>query len=529
MAKRVLITEPLAQAGIDLLRQSCQVTVCLSPSPEALVGMIGDYEALIVRSATKVTAHVLAAGTRLVVVGRAGTGVDNVDLEAATRRGVVVVNAPTSNTVAVAEHTMALMLCLARHICQADAGLHAGKWQKHGLMGTELRDKVLGIIGLGRVGSMVASRAKGMEMRVIAYDPFISPEKAAQLDVELVGFDELLPRADYVSVHTPVTERTRGMIGARELALMKPGARFINCARGGLVVEEDLVRALTDGRIAGAALDVFEDEPHVNPALAQCANLILTPHLGASTEEAQASASLQVAREVSDVLEGRPPRYAVNVLALSPEEAAFLRPYLDLANRMGRFYAQFARNNLARLEVIYAGDVTGHDTSPITAAALAGLLAEVSDEPVNVVNAPLLARDRGLVVSEVRTSEAQDFSGLITLRAQSTSGEHTLSGTVMRGQPHIVRIDDFWLDFVASGLLLVSEHAEQPGVIGQMGTLLGEAGISISFVQVGRRQKGGYGVMVLGLDDRLSPETLERVMAMPSVRSARLIELADKL
>ena len=525
MAKRVLVTEPLAQAGIDLLKESCQVTVHLFPSLDELIGMIGDYEALIVRSATKVTAHVLMAGKRLVVVGRAGTGVDNVDLETATRRGIIVVNAPTSNTVAVAEHTIALMLCLARHICQANATLHAGKWQKQGLIGTELRGKVLGIVGLGRVGSTVALRAQGMEMRVIAYDPFISPEKATQLNVELVGLDELLSQADYVSIHTPATERTRGMIGARELALMKPSARLINCARGGLVVEEDLVRALTEGRIAGAALDVFEDEPHINPALMQCPNLILTPHLGASTEEAQVSAALEIAREVSDVLEGRPPRYAVNVLALSSEEATFLRPYLDLAQRMGKFYAQFAENNLTRLEITCAGDLAGHDTAPITASMLAGLLAEVSDEPVNTVNALLVARDRGLIINEVRTSEAQDFAGLITLRAQSTRGEHTLSGTVMRGQPHIVRIDEFWLDFVASGLLLVSEHIEQPGVIGQMGTLLGEAGISISFVQVGRRQKGGYGVMVLGLDDRLSPETLQRVKALPSVRSARLIEL----
>ena len=525
MAKRVLVTEPLAQAGIDLLRESCEVAVRLSPSPEELQGVIGEYEALIVRSATKVTASVLSAGSRLIVVGRAGTGVDNVDLDAATRRGIVVVNAPTSNTVAVAEHTMALMLCLARHICQANASLHAGQWKKQGLMGSELRDKVLGLIGLGRVGAMVASRAKGMEMRVIAHDPFISPERAAQLEVQLVGLEELLARSDYVSVHAPSTERTRGMIGARELALMNPSARLINCARGGLVVEKDLAQALRAGRLAGAALDVFDDEPQVNPELTQCPNLILTPHLGASTEEAQSGAALQVAREVADVLAGRPPRYPVNVLALSAEELAFLQPYMDLARRMGRFYAQFAENNLTHLEVTYAGEVTSHDTTLLTASVLTGLLAEAGEEQINLVNASLLAQDRGLVVSEVRTSAAQDFSGLITLRASSTTSEHVLGGAVMRAQPHSVRIDDFWLDFVATGLLLVSEHIERPGVIGQMGALLGEAGISISFVQVGRRERGGYGVMVLGLDDRLTPETLARVLALPSVRSARLIGL----
>jgi D-3-phosphoglycerate dehydrogenase / 2-oxoglutarate reductase len=530
MVKNVLIAEPLAEGGVRLLQSACRVETRVGLSPGELIGVIGDYDALIVRSATQVTAELLAAARRLVVIGRAGSGVDNIDLEAATRKGIVVVNAPTSNTVAVAEHTIALMLCLARPICQADAGMHAGRWEKRDLVGHELRYKVLGLVGLGRVGSAVAERARAFAMRVVAYDPFISPERAAQLEVQMLSLDELLARADYVSLHAPATERTRGMIAARELTLMRPSARLINCARGDLIAEAALAEALTSGRIAGAALDVYPDEPHINPALRRCPNLLLTPHLGASTTEAQDVAAVEVAQQVVDVLSGRPPRYPVNVLALSGEEMALARPYLDLAYRMGRFYAQFAQQNLSRVDLTFAGEVARHDTSrvvpnAITASALAGLLSEASEEPVNAVNAPVIARERGLIVNEVRTTEAQDLAGLITLEAQANGRRRLLAGTVLRGQPHIVRIDDYWIDVVASGLLLVSEHVEQPGVIGQMGTLLGEEGINISFVQVGRQARGGRGIMVVGVDDALSSRAMERVMAMPSIIDAWLVKL----
>ena len=525
MTKKVLVAEPFSPAGLKLLQETCEVTAYDKLSPEELLRCIGAYDALIVRSATKVTAEVLAAGKNLQVVGRAGAGVDNIDLDAATRRGILVVNAPDSNTVAVAEHTIGLMLCLARHLCRADATMHQGLWLKKELAGTELRDKVLGLVGLGRVGSAVAARARAMEMRLLAYDPFVSPERAAQLQVALVPLEELLTRADYVSLHAPSNERTRGMIGARELALMKPGAYLINCARGDLVVEEALIEALTTGRLAGAALDVFPHEPQVNPALRACPNLVLTPHLGASTIEAQDEAAIQVAQQVLDVFQGRPPRYPVNVMPLAGEDAALIRPYLDLAQRLGRFYAQFAQNNITRVELSYAGALAHHDTSLITSAALAGLLAGVSETPVNLVNARVIARDRGLAVSEVRTSEAQDFAELVTLRVQTTTGERLLAGAILRGQPHIVRIDAYWFDFEARGLLLVSEHLEQPGVIGQMGTVLGQEGISISFVQVGRQQRGGYGLMVMGLDDPLFPQALERVRALPSVRAVYTVQL----
>jgi len=525
MRNKVLITEPLAEAGIDVLRACCDVVVRLKPSPEELCALIADADALVVRSSTRVGAEALGAAKRLSVVARAGAGVDNIDVEAATRRGILVVNAPDSNTIAVAEHTIALMLCLARPICQADAGMHAGRWEKQSLVGHELRHKVLGLVGLGRVGAAVAERAQAFDMRIIAYDPFVSPERAAQLDVELRTLDDLLACADYISLHAPATERTRHMVAARELALMKPSARLINCARGDLIDEQALVEALTAGRIAGAALDVYPNEPEVSVALQRCPNLILTPHLGASTAEAQDVAAVEVAQQVVEVLEGRPARYPVNVLALSGEEMAFTRPYVDLAYRMGRFYAQFAQESLARVDITYAGEVSRHDTSLVTASALAGLLSEASEEPVNVVNAPLIARERGLVVNEVRTSEVQDLAGLITLQAQANGRTRLLAGTVLRDQPHIVRIDDYWIDVTAAGILLVSEHVEQPGVIGQMGTLLGEEGINISFVQVGRQARGGRGIMVVGVDDALSPRAMERIMAMPSIIDAWLVKL----
>ena len=525
MRNKVLITEPLAEAGIDVLRGCGDVAIRLKPSPEELCALIADADALVVRSATRVSAQVLAAAQRLVVVARAGSGVDNIDVEAATRRGILIVNAPDSNTIAVAEHTMALMLCLARPICQADAGMHAGRWEKQRLVGHELRHKVLGLVGLGRVGAAVAERARAFGMRVVAYDPFVSPERAAQLDVEMLSLDDLLTRANYVSLHAPSTERTRHMIGARELALMSPTARLINCARGDLIDESALVEALTAGRIAGAALDVYSNEPNVSAALQGCPNLLLTPHLGASTAEAQDVAAIEVAQQVVDVLAGRPARYPVNVLALSGEEMAVTRPYLDLAYRMGRFYAQFAQESLSRVDLTFAGEVSRHDTTLVTASALAGLLSEASEEPVNVVNAPIIARERGLVVTEARTSEVQDLAGLITLRAQANGRTRLLAGTVLRDQPHIVRIDDYWIDVTASGILLVSEHVEQPGVIGQMGTLLGEEGINISFVQVGRQARGGRGIMVVGVDDALSPRAMQRVMQMPSIIDAWLVKL----
>jgi len=522
---RVLVTESLARAGLDLLSQHAEVEVVDRPSSEALAEMIGEYDALVVRSRTRVTTEVIEAGDRLRVIGRAGTGVDNIDLESATRHGVLVVNAPNGNSVAVAEHTLGLMLALARHIPQGDSSVRLGRWDKSALMGTEVRGKVLGIIGMGRVGTAVATRAAALEMAVVAYDPFISTEHAARLSVRLVPLDELLRTADFVSLHVPATKLTLGLLGSRELALMKPTAMLINCARGGIVQEDALLDALEEGRIAGAALDVFSHEPLDDTRFLASKRLILTPHLGASTEEAQSSAALDVAEQVIAVLQGKVPRYPVNTVALSPEEMAEVGPYIDLAQRLGSLYAQIATGNLVGLELGYSGEIAKHGTQLVKAAALVGLLSHTSEETVNLINAEVVARERGIEVSEHRVPTAENFTSLLTLNAATTQGTRSLAGTVMRGQPHLVGFDDFWIDSILEGLLLVSEHIEQPGIIGRMGLMLGEAGVNISFVQVGRRGRGGHGVMVVGVDDAISDELLARIMTMPSIRTAWLVTL----
>ncbi len=522
---RVLVTEPLSQEGLARLREGAEADVREGLSPEELLDVIGEYEALIVRSRTRVTAELLEAGTRLQVVARAGSGVDNIDVEAATRRGIMVVNAPNGNTVAVAEHAMGLMLSLARHIPAADAAVKAGGWPKGGLLGSELRGKTLGILGLGRVGAALARRAAGFEMHLVAYDPFVTVEYASRLGVELLPLDDLLQHADVVSVHIPANERTRGLLDAAKLALMKPGAYLINCARGGIVDEEALAGALATGALAGAALDVFSHEPPGLSPLTTSARTVCTPHLGASTQEAQLSCTMDVVEQVLDVLNGRPARYPVNAPSLSGEEMESLGPYLDLATRLGSFYGQMAGDGLRRLELTYAGDLAKHETEMLRAAALAGFLRLIVEEPVNLVNAGTVAASRGIAVAERREPVAESYTNLLTLRAFTTMGEHAVSGSVVRGRPHAVCIDGFWLDFPLEGYLLLSEHTEQPGVLGRMGMLLGEAGVNVSFVQVGRWGRGSRGVMVLGLDEALPPGLLERIEALPSIQSVRLIRV----
>ncbi len=522
---RVLVTEPLSDEGLSRLREAVEVDVREGLSQEELVAAVAGYDALVVRSRTRVTAEVLAAGTRLRVVARAGAGVDNIDVEAATRRGILVVNAPHGNTVAVAEHTMGLMLALARHIPAADAATKAGRWPKGALVGGELRGKVLGIVGLGRIGSALARRAAAFEMRLVAYDPFVAAEQAARLGVEMVSLEDLLRQADFVSIHTPANERTRGLIDAGMLALMKPTARLINCARGGIVDEAALEQALAEGRLAGAGLDVFGQEPPTSPGLVHSPRTVCTPHLAASTAEAQEQCALDVVEQVLAVLSGRPARYPVNAPALSSEELAALGPYLELAARLGSFFAQMDGGALQRLEFVYAGEPARHDVALLRAAMLVGLLQLAVEEPVNLVNACAVAASRGLAIAERREPEAESYTNLLTIHAVTTEGERSATGSVVRGRPHVVGIDGFWLDFPLEGYLLLSEHIEQAGVLGRMGTLLGEAGVSISFVQVGRWGRGSRGVMVLGLDDPAPPGLLDRIREQPSIRSVRLVRV----
>jgi D-3-phosphoglycerate dehydrogenase len=521
---KVLVTDGLAEEGLALLRQAAEVDVRSGLTPPQLLETIGEYDALVVRSATKVTAEVIAAGEKLRVIARAGTGVDNIDVEAATRRGILVVNAPGGNTVAVAEHTLGLMLALARHIPQADSALRAGRWEKRHLEGVQLYNKTLGLIGLGRVGTAVATRAQALGMKVIAYDPFVSVDQAQRLNVRLCSLETLLAEADCVSIHAALTDHTRNLISREKLALMRPTAYLINCARGGIVDEEALSEALAQGSLAGAALDVFAREPlSADHPLLASPRVVITPHLGASTKEAQSQVSLDIAEQVIAILQGGMARYPVNAPALSAETLGRLGPYIDLASRLGSFYAQMAEASLHGVTLIYSGEIAEGETSPLSSATLMGLLAAISYEPVNLINALVIARERGLVVVEERRPTPQDFANAITLQVETAQGTRQVMGTLKRGEPHIVGINGYWLDFIARGDLLVTEHIEGPGVLGRVGTVLGDAGVNIAFVQVGRRERGGPGVMVLGLDDPVPPETLAQLQALPSLRSARFV------
>ena len=527
MAK-ILVADGVAEAGLAALRAAAEVDVVAKMGEAELAAAIGAYDGLIVRSATQVTENVIRAARRLAVIGRVGAGVDNIDLEAATRQGIVVVNAPYGNTISVAEHTFGLLLALVRHIPQADAALRAGRWEKKRCEGRQLRGKTLGVLGLGRVGTAVVRRAIAMEMTVLAHDPFVSAARIEQLGAVAVSREELLQRADYVTLHLPDSESTHGLIGERELALMKPGACLINCARGRLVDEGALVAALESGQLGGAALDVFVDEPlPPNHPLLKLEQVVLTPHLAGSTVEAQIDASVEVAHQVLDVIAGRMPHYPVNAPALPAEELAELGPYLDLAQRLGEFGIQFAGDNLKSVEMAGAGQLAVKRMDLMLSSTLVGLLRGAAEEQVNWVNAQWVAQERGIAVgvSHEPPHRTAGWSNLLELHVDGSSGEHLIAGSVLRGEPHIVQVDGYWLDFVAAGSLLVGEHVEQPGILGRMGTLLGEAGVNIHFVQVGRRERGGQGLLVLGLDDPLDESTRQAVLALPSARSAIVVKL----
>ncbi|HEY7524542.1 MAG TPA: phosphoglycerate dehydrogenase, partial [Candidatus Limnocylindrales bacterium] len=478
---------------------------------DELCSIIGGYEALVVRSQVAVDADLIAAGGRLVVVGRAGVGVDNVDLDAATRAGIVVVNAPTGNTIAAAEHTLALMLGLARRIAAADASIRRGEWRRSEFTGLELRGRVLGIVGLGKIGQAIADRARALEMTVLAADPFVTPDQAASHGVELLDLDALLSRVDVISVHVPLTRATKGLIGADALGRVKSGALLLNVARGGVVDEDALADALRSGRLAGAAVDVFEHEPPTDSPLLAAPNTILTPHLGASTAEAQVAVATEVADQVLDVLDGRSARYAVNAPLITPETARAIGPYLPLAETLGRFIAQFARVAPRTLTIEVAGELAAHDATPLAAAVLRGLLETVTTERVNLVNAGFLARARGIAVVERRTPRAGTYASLLTIGAESDAEPVTVAGTVAAGEPRIVRLGSYRLDMEPTEVMLITRHRDRPGMIGRIGTLLGEADVNISAMHVARTAPREDAFMILALDDDPPPSVAQAI------------------
>ena len=523
---RILISDPIDPEGIEFLRAQADVDIKTGLSTQELVEILGDYDALIVRSETQVSPEVVKAGTRLQVIGRAGIGVDNIDLDAATSRGIAVVNAPTGNTIAAVEHTMALMLALARNVPQAQHSLEQGHWSRSAFMGVEVRNKTLGIIGLGRVGSEVAKRAQSFAMHILAYDPFVSPDYSRILGVDLVQMDTLLAESDFVTIHVPLTDSTKQILGDRELAIMKPGSRLINVARGGLVDEEALLKALDEGKLAGAALDVFSKEPAQGNPLVSHPKVVATPHLGASTREAQREVAVEVAEQVLGVLRGEPARYTVNAPFLPPEVHAVVAPYLPVASLVGKLLTHLADGQFAGLNINYEGEIAQHETAILKSAVLAGLLAPVSTERVNLINAPQLAQRRGLKVTEQKSITAQEYGNLLTVTLDTSSGGTTMAGTSMRNEVHIVRINDYWLDMVVSvPYLLFIEHQDQPGSIGSVGTITGRNDINISFMEVGRLSPRGRAMMILGLDDPVPTQVLEEITAMNHIDTARLVRL----
>ena len=522
----VLVCDPLGAAGIDLLREHMKVDVKTGLSEAELVEIIGEYSAMIVRSGTQVTEAVIDAGHNLQVVGRAGVGTDNIDIEAATRRGIIVVNAPTANTIAAAEQAITLMLALARRVPQANDSLRHGRWERKKFVGVEVRNKVLGVVGLGRIGTEVAKRAQGLDMEIIAYDPYVSADHAARYDVQFMDLPDLLKQADFITLHTPLTPDTRHMINDETLATMKPTARLINCARGGLIDEEALLRALDEGRIAGAALDVFSSEPPpADYPLLRHSKVIVTPHLGGSTEEAQAGVALDIAQQVITVLDGRLPEYAVNAPIVPPETLETLAPYFDLAERLGRFYTQVVPGRIEQVRIVYAGELAQIDTTPIKAAVVKGLLESVIEDRVNMVNAHLIAKARGLTLIEEKHPGAEPFANIITLEITANGRERSIAGTIMRGIPHIVRVDEYWIDLVPDGYLLVCYNEDRPGMIGQVGTVLGRGDVNIAFMQVGRVIPRGRAMMVLGLDEPIPDPVLEDVMAMPGLYDVTQVKI----
>ena len=523
---RVLITDNVAAEGVDLLKKHVSVDVKRGLSPDELIATIPGYDALVVRSETKVTEPVIAAGDNLQVVARAGIGVDNIDLDAATRAGVAVVNAPIGNTVAAAEHTVALMLSLARNVPQAYASMKDGQWQRSAFMGIEVRNKTLGIIGLGRVGSEVARRAASFGMRLVAYDPFVSPDFASRLGVTVMSLDELLPQADFITLHTPLTAGTAKLISGPQLAKMKPGARLINVARGELVDEDALLEALENEQLAGVALDVFTNEPPGDLPLLKHPRLVATPHLGASTQEAQREVAIEAAEQVLLVLDGKPARNTVNAPFVPPEVHAILAPYVPVASMVGRLLTSMARGQFVGITLRYQGEVAEHNTAILKAAALVGLLGQVSGEAVNMINAPVLAQQRGLQITEQTSADSREYTSLITATLHTTADDITVAGTSLRDEPHLVRVNQYWMDVAPSvPYLLFVDNQDQPGVVGAVGTVAGQHNVNISFMEVGRIAPRGQAMMVLGLDDPVSEEALTAIRALPQVDDVRVVAM----
>jgi D-3-phosphoglycerate dehydrogenase len=521
---KVLISDKMSERAKEIFdARGIEVDVKTGMSEDELIACIGDYDGLAIRSATKATAKVLAAADNMKVIGRAGIGVDNVDIAAATARGIVVMNTPFGNAITTAEHAIAMMMALARQIPEANTSTQESKWEKSRFMGVEVTGKTLGLVGCGNIGSIVADRALGLKMKVVAFDPFLGEERAKEIGVQKVELDELLKRADFITLHTPMTDQTRGIIDAAAIAKTRPGVRIINCARGGLVVEADLKAALESGHVAGAALDVFESEPAKDNPLFGMENLVCTPHLGASTDEAQVNVAIQVAEQMSDFLLDGTVVNALNMASVSAEEAPRLAPYMKLAEQLGSFAGQLTESDLKSVTIEYAGHAAELNTKPLSAAALQGLLAPMLDS-VNMVNAPVMASERGIELSEVRTERAGDYQTLIRLTVVTNTQSRSVTGTLFGGnRPRVIDVKGVPLEAELRSHMLYVTNEDKPGLIGLLGTVLGDAGLNIATFQLGRADVGGDAIALVEVDQAVPADVLAKVAALPNVMQAKAL------
>jgi len=527
---KILVCDPISEMGIDILKKEAEFTVdvSLKLSEAEIIAIAGEYQAMVVRSETKITKGILEAAGQLKVIGRAGVGVDNIDVDYATKKGVLVINAPDGNTISACEHTMALMLALARFVPQADQSLRQHQWDRKKYTGIELRGKTIGILGFGKIGSAIAVRCQSFGMNVMAYDPYVTQDRGSKFNVQLADRETIYREADFITVHMPLTEETRNMIAKEQFAMMKPTTRVINVARGGIINEDDLYDAVKNGVIAGGAIDVWSTEPMTEHPLFDLPQMVITPHLGASTEEAQINVALDVVEEIRRVLVGLPVHSAVNIPFIQPEIMVKAKPFMALAEKLGKMASYIAEGPIQEANIKYIGHYQDLDLRPMTNTFLKGLLRPIMEDTVNYVNAPVIAKERGIKVNSVQSDEAGDYTNKMEVMVKGRDWSHRLSGTVFQnGEIHIVGIDDFTLDILPTGHLVLIPHIDQPRVVGPVGTVLGESDINIAGMQLGRQEQGGAALMVLMVDNAVDDAVLRKLMQIPAVDKASYLNFLD--
>lgn len=525
---KILVSDSLSEEGLKILTQSKDFVVDVKTGlkPAEIKEIIGAYDALVVRSSTKVTAEIIDAAKKLKIIGRAGVGLDNVDLKAATAKGIIVMNTPGGNTISTAEHTVSMILALSRNIPQADLSMKKNEWKRKDFMGVEVYQKTIGIIGLGRIGLEVAKRCQAFGMRIKGYDPYLSKDVADQLGIEMVSLDDLYANSDYITVHVPLTEETKNMISDKQFGMMKTGVRVFNCARGGIIDEKALMKNLESGKVAGAAFDVYLSEPPKDLELVKFKNVILTPHLGASTEEAQVNVAIEIAHQISDALSGKGIRNAANYPSVDPETYNVLQPYINLCEKLGSFATQISEGALHEVNIVYSGEIAQHDTVPLSMALLKGLLSPVLQDTVNFINSIALAKDRGVRVTESKSTQVEEFVTSISVEVKTEKDSHKIEGTLFaNGEPRIVKIDEFYVEAIPVGCMIILQNWDKPGIIGALGMLLGGYNINIAAMSFGREKQGGRAMSVLNVDSCITPDILEKIRSLKEVLSAKTVQI----